>query len=125
MNRGSSQSDPRLPWFKFFARDFLADQNVVLMTPAERGIYVTLQCSFWLAGSLPADSTRLARLCHTSEDEVTKLWPAVEPYFEERDGLLFHRELEMQRNKAIADWCAKSAGGRKGAKRRWSSAQVG
>ena len=125
MKRVSSMSDRHLPWFKFFARDFLADQNVILMTPAERGLYITLQCSFWLAGSIPTDPTMLARLCQTSSDEFLMLWPAVEPYFEERNGRLFHRELDMQRKGAIEAWQAKSAGGRKGAERRWGKVEIG
>ena len=125
MNHRSSAAEPNLPWFKFFARDFLADQNVILMSQAERGLDVSLKSSFWLAGSLPADPVRLARLCHASHDEFRELWPAVERYFEQRGDRLFHTALEEQRNEAIAVFRALSEGGRKGAERRWGGLRVG
>ena len=75
-------NQPALPWFKMYARDFLAAEDVTLMSLDERGAYITLMCYAWNDGSLPSDDAKLARLCGVTEEEFQSLWPALKPCFE-------------------------------------------
>ncbi len=51
-----------LPWFKFFAGDFLADEGVTCLSFEERGVLVTLWAFAWREGSIPDDVIRVARM---------------------------------------------------------------
>jgi len=104
-----------LPWWKFYARDFLASKAVTLMTLQQRGAYVTLQCVCWNDGSIPGDTAMLARLCGVSEDEFRNIWPGVEPQFEKHGKRLLDPGLEEQRREAAKLHKKLSDAGRRGA----------
>jgi uncharacterized protein YdaU (DUF1376 family) len=72
-----------LAYWPMFARDWLLDDDVLLMSAAARGIYVQLLNRQWtLAGKgLPDDLAGLVVLADTTEDEFAKAWPMVEPCF--------------------------------------------
>jgi uncharacterized protein YdaU (DUF1376 family) len=92
----------RAPAFQFYPKDFLTDSNVVVMSMAERGAYITLICSCWIDGSIPVDVARLARLCGTSTAAFRKLWPALAPCFRPTRRIsdrLIHPRLEREREK--------------------------
>lgn len=92
----------RAPAFQFYPKDFLTDSNVVVMSLAERGAYITLICQCWLDGTLPSDVPRLARLCGSPLTAFRKIWPALSPCFREaRRGSdrLIHPRLERERHK--------------------------
>ena len=58
-------SKDRPPSFQFYPADFLADMPVMLMTPEQRGGYISLLCHAWLSdnpGTLPNDDRILAIL---------------------------------------------------------------
>lgn len=54
------RGETRLPWFKFFAGDFL-NQSVDAST-AERGCYVSLLAYYWMNGSIPNDVSKLVKI---------------------------------------------------------------
>ena len=56
-------SKKRSPAFQFYAADYLADENVQLMSMEEEGCYVRLLAYCWREGSVPAEPEKLARLC--------------------------------------------------------------
>lgn len=90
----------RAPAFQFYAKDFLTDSNVIVMSLAERGAYITLICSCWLEGTLPSDVNRLARLCGCPLSAFRKIWPALAPCFRRRGtDRLVHPRLERERQK--------------------------
>lgn len=60
------------PAFQFYPSEFLADENVKLMTCEERGAYITLLCHNWIEGSLPDDDKSLAILSDAKER-----WPLI------------------------------------------------
>ncbi len=76
----------RPPAFQFYVRDFLSDENVVLMTLEEKGAYIVLLCFNWQEGSVPNDAAKLARLCGVDGDAMARLWPGLRPCFPEVDG---------------------------------------
>ena len=90
------------PAFQFYPKDFITDSNVIVMTMAERGAYITLICLCWLEGSLPSDLARLSRLCGSTPVVFGKMWPAIEPCFrpaKRGSDRLIHPRLERERQK--------------------------
>ena len=118
-------NQPALPWFKMHARDFLAAEDVPLMSLAERGAYITLMCYAWNDGSLPADNAKLARLCGVTEEEFNGVWPALKPCFEKKSKRLVHPGLEHERRNALQQKQKLSAAGKKGADTRWGASSNG
>jgi uncharacterized protein YdaU (DUF1376 family) len=107
-------STGKSPAFQFYPDDFLADANVIVMSMAERGIYITLISVCWQQGSLPADTAMLSRLCLTPLATFKKMWPAVERCFRLKGERLVHPRLDLERRKQ-AEYRAKQAeNGKKG-----------
>jgi len=70
------------PWFKFYGKDFLGDAHVCAMTPAARGVYITLLCHHWELGELPGDERKLARMAGMTLANFRRVWPMIEPCFQ-------------------------------------------
>jgi uncharacterized protein YdaU (DUF1376 family) len=69
----------RAPAFQFYARDWLADPNVLLMDWDAQGMHVHLMCIAWQADppcTIPADDDIVRRYCLDPSDEV---WAKVRP----------------------------------------------
>lgn len=121
-----ADTDPtssKAPAFQFYPSDFLSDQNVLAMSMAERGAYITLICLCWKS-PIPDDTSKLARLCNTSLVAFQKLWPAMSHCFRsdpEHRGFLIHPRLEKERAKQIAYRSRRSVSGKAGAAKRWAS----
>ena len=76
--------DTKLPHFPFFARDWLTDERVMLMTLECQGAYLRLLCYQWLEGSIPDSPKKLASLCMTSlEHFEAEIWPDIGDAFNE------------------------------------------
>lgn len=89
--------------FLFWARDWLTDEHVVLMSPAAKGVYVDLLCHCWLEGSLPACSEHLARIARADAAAFAALWVELAPRFSEHPtqaGRLVNRRMVEEREKA-------------------------
>jgi len=84
------------PAFQFYAGEYLADENVQLMTLEEEGCYIRMLAYCWREGSIPADHTLLSRLCKNASDEILTV---VERRFEKRGTRLIHLRLELERKK--------------------------
>lgn len=111
------------PAFQFYASDFLSDENVITMSLAARGAYITLLCHAWKAGSIPADSKRIAKLCGCHEVEMAELWQELSCCFVSHPSLpdrLVNRRMEEERNKQIERVAERTKAGKKGADTRWS-----
>jgi uncharacterized protein YdaU (DUF1376 family) len=108
----SHRSTPdRSPAFQFYPKDFLTDENVVVMSLLERGAYITLICQCWIDGTIPADPERLAKMCGSPLSAFRKLWPALERCFvaaRNTPDRLIHPRLERERKKQ-ADFRARQA----------------
>ena len=107
------------PAFQFYPQDYLADPNVAEMTLEEQGAYIRLICYAWIAGSIPADPERCARLvgngCSISvATNVQRAFnePSTDPQ------RLLHKRVEKERQKqAIRREQTSSAGKQSAAKR--------
>ncbi len=90
----------KAPAFQFYPKDFMMDGNVMAMTLAERGAYITLICWCWLEGSVPTEMAALARLCKVSTPIFARLWPALEPCFEPiAANCMIQPRIERERKK--------------------------
>ena len=110
------------PAFQWYASDFLSDVNVIGMSLAARGAYITLISICWMEGSIPADMGHLARLCGTTKEEMTDLWVMLDPCFKPHpkdEARKIHPRLRKEEKKQ-SEWRKKcSTGGvRSGESRR-------
>ena len=116
------------PWFKFEPVLFISDANVQVMTPEERGAYISLLCYDWIEDGLPADDDSLAVLSGARErwavikDRVLKC-------FIEKHGKahgktwqkIVNPKLEKERKRIAETWQKKADAGKKGANSRWAN----
>lgn len=109
-----------MPYFPFYAQDFLTSERVQLMSLEARGAYVTLLAQEWIKGDLPADSLALARLCGCHSEAFEAIWPELAPSFVEKGGRLTNRRLEDERTRACAKRQRHVEAGKRGAQVRWS-----
>jgi uncharacterized protein YdaU (DUF1376 family) len=84
------------PAFQFYAAEYLADENVQLMTLEEEGCYIRMLAYCWREGSIPAEHRLLSRLCKNASDQVLT---SVEHRFKKQGTRLVHLRLEMERKK--------------------------
>jgi len=113
------------PAFQFYPGDFLSDENVISMTFEERGIYITLLCSCWIQGSIPADPEKLNRLLPGYSNE-SGIPSQVLECFTEMEGdskRLVHPRLDKERQKQADFKDVKSESGKRGAQKRWENHQ--
>lgn len=103
----------KAPAFQFYAADFLI--GTLEMSLTEIGLYIKLLSLSWDKGPLPLETSRLARLAGTSEEQFVELWEAVQPKWKRTKAGYINERLEAQRaeRKAFADAQAEKA------KRRW------
>jgi len=110
------------PAFQFYPADFLADENVALMSNREIGCYIKLLCYCWREGSIPSDNQKIARLCGEPEIEMAQLWSAIGPCFSsatDTPSRLINKRLAMEVEKQQAYRKERSESGKKGAKALW------
>ena len=87
----------KAPAFQFYPKDFLTDTNVILMSPAERGMYITLLCLDWLNDGILKEN--MGKL---SGDEALFLTHGnnIEPTFEPHPtkvGFVTNKRLQKER----------------------------
>lgn len=114
----------KTPAFQFYPTDFLADENVVLMSNAELGCYIRLICHCWREGSIPSEVAKIARMCGENVQDMTELWPAIMKCFTsslEETGRLIHPRLQKERLKQLEHRIERAEAGKKGAEARWGN----
>lgn len=111
------------PAFQFYAAEFLADENVVLMSNQEVGCYIKLMAYCWREGSIPADVAKIARLCGEDSSAMAQLWLSIKQCFVLANGShdrLTHPRLEKEREKQSEFKKERAEAGKKGAAARWN-----
>ena len=117
----------KLPWFKFYPRDFLMDEKVQLMSNLQVGIYIKLLCHQWEEGSIPeAKLGRLAFLRHNLPQDTHPWLPDCDTSEDVRhildtcfvqhpilQGRLINEKLERIRIEIMREIEGKRKGGRK------------
>ncbi len=111
------------PSFQFYPADFLADENVKLMSNRAIGCYIKLLCYCWRQGSMPASIKDIAKLCDERPDVMKKIWIDLKSCFvtsETETDRLFHPRLLSEKNKQDSFKKERSESGKKGAEARWN-----
>ena len=104
------------PAFQFYAADYLADENVSVMTLEEEGAYWRAICYCWREGSIPADDGRLSRLLKGASNQTLRVVRHCFNQMATDPTRLVHPRLEIEREKQRL-WREKSAAaGRKSGK---------
>ncbi len=112
----------KAPAFQFYAADFLADEGVILMSMAARGIYITLLAFQWREGSIPSEFPLLAKLCGCHTDVIESHWQELKMRFvphPENPRRLINVTLENQRIAMEEYRKMRANAGTKGATARW------
>lgn len=103
------------PAFQFYAAEYLADENVALMSLEEEGAYIRAIAYCWREGSIPSDTEKLQRLLKGASTTVVRV---VKECFNQHPtdiGRMVHPRLEREREKQRL-WKEKSSdGGKKSA----------
>lgn len=110
------------PAFQFYPKDFLADESVDLMDNRQTGCYIRLLCKCWIEGSIPADITKIAKLCREDPSIMAELWTAIRSRFVElpdQPDRLVNPRLAEERKKQEEYQTERASSGAKGAKARW------
>jgi len=111
------------PAFQFYPADFLADENVALMSLAARGAYITLLCYCWREGSIPADMDKMGRLCGVDGSAMAQLWTELCLSFSSSHDRYVNPWLERARLRQIEHRKERQESGKKGAESRWEKAK--
>ena len=115
-----SNTKNKPPAFQFYASDFLTDYKVVVMSMEARGVYITLLAHSWLERGLPDSEAQLSRICAQPEN-WQELWKEVRPCFEEKDGRLYSKRMEREREQLKSYIESRKVAGIKGAQARWGT----
>lgn len=84
-------------WMKFYPQDFLGSPHVVVMTPLQRGHYITLLCVSWGLDGLTDEDVRVLM----GADYET-CWPKIRPCWQDgKDGRWRSPRQERERAAAI------------------------
>lgn len=119
-------SAEKSPAFQFYAKDFLSDGYVRMMTLEQVGAYILLLSHQWLEGGLPIELEHLAKLCNTDFEAMkNRIWPGIHKRFEvdRSSGVskLINKRLEREREKQKNY----SRSRQKNAKSRWDKEKQG
>lgn len=100
------------PAFQFYPAEWLADEDVSLMTLEEEGAYIRAMAFCWREGSIPADPMRLSALLKGASTTVVRV---VQGRFNQHPTdptRMVHGRLEQEREKQRL-WREKSSEGGK------------
>ena len=114
--QGANMGDK--PFIKFYPSDFLGGTSG--LTPAERGVYMTLICLIYEAdGPIPRDDGRLARRCGSPKAAFVRSLDCLidEGKITEEGGMLSNNRAE----KAIVDRQNRTQSATHAAKSKWSA----
>jgi uncharacterized protein YdaU (DUF1376 family) len=96
------------PAFQFYAAEYLADENVALMTLEEEGAYIRAMSYCWREGSLPSDDVRLSRLLKGCTPEALTTVKGCFRISSNDPSRLIHLRLDAERKKQT-EWKRKSS----------------
>lgn len=101
---------PKSPAFQFYAAEYLADEDVQLMSLEEEGCYIRLLAYCWREGSIPSDLDKLSRLCKGASTTAVRVVTGCFKQDATDSTRLLHKRLEVEREKQ-RQWREKSSRG--------------
>lgn len=114
--------------FLLWARDWLTDEQLVLMSAAAKGCFIDLLAHCWLEGSVPACSEHLARIVRLDARAFADVWRELAPRFRPHVDLpdrLVNGRMEDERRAADERRKARQDKAKRAAEARWGRQPVG
>lgn len=108
------------PWFKFYAADYLLDEEVDMIPLEAQGILVRLWCLCWRSPVIPASPEILATRTKVDLRTMKKHWVCLQSFFVPVEGGLMSRRLEKERAESQAKSEAHRFGAQKTNEKRWA-----
>ncbi|MBN2137407.1 MAG: DUF1376 domain-containing protein [Sedimentisphaerales bacterium] len=97
---------------------YFSDLDFMMMTPAERGVYLTLTLyMYWCDGKVKHDPPALSQLCNC--DDFENIWKKIEKKFQTRNGVIKHKRVTEDLRRAKKLMQSRKKSGLKGARKRW------
>ena len=116
---GTKKSRNKSPAFQVYPKDWLTDDKVLAMTPAEEGGYWRLLCIAWINnGTLPDDDNQLASLSRLGKQWYKGSGDKIRKCFFRKHAKLRQKRIEKEREKQRLNRKQKSLAGRKSAEKR-------
>ena len=113
----------KAPAFQFYPKDWLTDPDVVCMSMAQKGAYITLICYCWREDKLPNNEDYIRKLLGNIPKWKT-LWNGIKHKFEIQGDYLLHPRLEKEKIKQEEYRNKKSIAGKKGMEKRWNKPKI-
>ncbi len=113
----------KAPAFQFYPKDWLTDPDVVCMSMAQKGAYITLICYCWREDKLPNNPDYIRKLLGNVPKWKT-LWNGIKHKFEVQGNYLVHPRLEKERIKQEEHRRKKSISGKIGMEKRWNKPKI-
>lgn len=108
------------PWFKFYAADYLLDDDVFSLKPEAVGLLLAMWCLCWRDGYAPADPAELSRKTRLRARYVVRHLPSVVGFFTSDGRSLRSPRMDQERSESVTKSALKSSAGKTGARHRWS-----
>jgi uncharacterized protein YdaU (DUF1376 family) len=109
-------------WMPLYVGDYLAATR--RLDTEQHGAYLLLIMDYWKQGPLPDCDCTLARIVVSTLDGWRRLRPAIEPFFQVRDGQWHHGRIDRERTKAGEQYAAVLENSRKGVEARRRMGQL-
>ena len=113
----------KAPAFQFYPKDWLTDPDVVCMSMAQKGAYITLICYCWREDKLPNNPDYIRKLLGNVPKWKT-LWNGIKHKFEVQGDYLVHPRLEKEKIKQEEYRRKKSIAGKIGMEKRWNKPKI-
>jgi uncharacterized protein YdaU (DUF1376 family) len=107
------------PWFKFYAADYLLDEDVDMLPLEAQGILVRLWCLCWRSTSIPDAPDLLAKRTKVDPKIMKRHWDRLRVFFCEVEGGLQSNRLERERTESRAKSEGHRFGAQKTNEKRW------
>lgn len=104
-------------WMPLYIADYVAD--TLRLNTEQHGAYILLIMDYWRSGGPDADDDTLATITKLPLAQWRKHAPKILPLFQVRDGKLWHKRIEAEREKASGISSKRSEAGKNGAAKKW------
>lgn len=105
------------PAFQEYAATMMGRLDYRMLSLAHRGLLYTLRLEWWVNQKLPNQANKLATVLGLNGEEVARLLPGLEPFFEIIGDYMYSPDLECYRAKVQDRRNRQSLGGKEGRRR--------
>lgn len=107
------------PWFKFYASDYLLDEEVDVLPLDAQAILVRLWCLCWRSEVIPAAPEILALRTKVDPRVMKRHWDQLQAFFKSVEGGLISLRMERERTESRAKSESHRLGAQRTNEKRW------